>query len=230
MPLMDEFQEQRDKIKAAPLKVKAKYFADYYLKWTLAGLAILIFLVIMIVNLVTKKEEMLYVSFVNFRDRGLVEENVSQVFVQQYVEDPKKQDITLDYNLYILADENTNLTDEEALRKYSFSDQQKLSMLLMAGEVDLMVTGEDVLSRFAENDYVLPLEEVYSEAELQPLKDAGLLLMSKGKAVGICVDGSQLVKDNLEYNGENKDTIKIYAGFCSNKRLEMAKQFLGFLK
>ena len=37
MPVMDEFKEEREKIKTASPEQKWKYFKDYYLKWVIAG-------------------------------------------------------------------------------------------------------------------------------------------------------------------------------------------------
>ena len=41
MAVMDEFREKREKIRTASAKEKWKYFTDYYLVWTLIGLAVM---------------------------------------------------------------------------------------------------------------------------------------------------------------------------------------------
>ena len=231
MPLMDEFREEREKIKDAPMRAKMQYFADYYLKWVIAAAAVLIVVIILIVDMARHKEEMLYVMFANFRDLGRTEADIEDAFAAQYLEDPKKQRITAESDIYILADDETDTSgDVKMYEKYTYSDQQKVTMQLAVGGMDLMISGEDILQRYVEFGYVIPLENIYSPEELKAFEEAGLLLTVDGKAMAICVDGSELLKNCLEYNGEKKDTMKIYAGFTSNKRTDMAKKFLEFLK
>ncbi|MCR5250801.1 MAG: hypothetical protein K6E50_09375 [Lachnospiraceae bacterium] len=233
MPLMDEFREEREKIKDAPMRAKMQYFADYYLKWVIAAAAVLIVVIILIVDMARHKEEMLYVMFANFRDLGRTEADIEDAFAAQYLEDPKKQRINAESDIYILADEeaeSNSSTDAKLYEKYTYSDQQKVTMQLAVGGMDLMISGEDVLRRYVEYGYVIPLENLYSAEELKAFEEAGLLLTVDGKAMAICVDGSELLKNCLEYNGEKKDSMKIYAGFTSNRRTDMAKQFLEFLK
>ena len=231
MPLMDEFREEREKIKTASPRAKWGYFKDYYLKWVLGIGAVAAFLLWFVISMVTKKEEMLYVSLVNFMDKGQTEQNLENAFAQQYLENPKKQEIILDYGVYVLSEEAAQevSANSAVMNKYSYEDQQKLSMIMAAGGLDLMITGEDVLKSYIEYEFVIPLKMIYTEEELKPYQDAGRLLMYKGEAVAICMEGSKGLEDNLEYNGENAETVKIYAVFMSNKRVERAKEFLKFL-
>ncbi len=61
MALMDEFKEEREKIKNASPEKKWKYFKDYYLKWVIAIGIIILVLIVFTVDMLTKKENMLTV-------------------------------------------------------------------------------------------------------------------------------------------------------------------------
>ena len=96
MPVMDEFKEEREAIKNASPEKKWKYFKDYYLKWVIGGAIGLGLLISFIVSVVTQKEGVLEVIFINFNAMPTAEAQVEEAFTQQYVENPKKQRILLD--------------------------------------------------------------------------------------------------------------------------------------
>ena len=65
MPLMDEFKEEREALKQAPLNQKIKYYVYYY-KWhALAVIAVLIIAFTWIRDVVTSKDAALYVALIN---------------------------------------------------------------------------------------------------------------------------------------------------------------------
>ncbi len=230
MPLMDEFKEEREKIKKAPLKAKWKYFVDYYLKWVI-GVAITAgILIAVIVTTVTHKKEMLYVSLLNFRTTGFVIEDIEIPFSETYLENPKKEEITLDSSLFILgkkAEAAAVSGDQTYSALYNFEDEQKISMILVVGQVDLMISGEDVIDRYTESDFIKPLTEVYSPDELKSFEEKGMIKYLGEIPVALSMEGSKMLKDNYEYTADKND--KIYAAYTYGKHTDLAKEFVEFL-
>ena len=224
---MDEFKEEREKIKTASPEQKWKYFKDYYLKWVIAGVATLIVVIILLVDILTKKENMLTVMFVNFADQGSTTANIEMPFTNGYLENPKKQEITLETNIYLPSD-TPEIGNDSAAETYSYyQSQQRFSMLLMAGELNLVITDENFIMGLAEQNYTLALDRVYSEDELTAFGDR--LVYYEGTPIAIRMDESALIRENLVYKGENAENAKICAAFSSLKGTDLAKQFLSFI-
>ncbi len=222
MPLMDEFKEEREKIKDASPEKKWKYFKDYYLKYVIAGGIILLVLIIFVVDMITKKENMLTVMFVNFENQGTTTSNIEMPFTSEYLENPKRQEITVETNIYIPSGESARTQVN-----YTYEDQQRFSMLLMAGEIDLLVSDEAFITDLAAQEYVLTLDRVFTEDELKAYEDR--IVYQNDLPIAIRMDDSQKIKDNLKYQGGNAEELKVCAAFSSLKRLEMAKKMLRFL-
>ena len=231
MPVMDEFKEEREKIKTASPEAKWQYFKDYYLKWVIGGGLVLAFLIYLICTIVFHKEEMLYVGLINYIDRGMAEEEIIKPFEQNYLEDTKKQSITID-NSNILADatsdgSDTQKVDMTDVAKYTYEEEQKVAMVIMIGQMDLMISGEDVIDRYLVQDVIRPLSEAYSEAEIKSFEEAGLLKYYNDVPVGICMDASPKLENSYYYGGIAVDHV--YAVFTYGEHIEMAKHFLEFL-
>ena len=79
---MDEFKEEREKIKTAPPKAKWQYFKDYYLKWVIGGGLVIAFVLYLLFTIIFHKKEMLYVGLISYLDRGLAEEELIKPFEQ----------------------------------------------------------------------------------------------------------------------------------------------------
>ena len=223
MALMDEFKEEREKIKNASPEKKWKYFKDYYLKWVIAIGIIILVLIIFTVDMLTKKENMLTVCFVNMADRGGLRTDIEDVFMEQYLENPKKQEITIETGMYLKSADTDNSI------AYNFQHEQRFSMLLMAGELDLNITEESFIMDLAKQEYVVPLAQVFTEEELKVYEDQGRVICLGDVPVAIDMSGSALIKENLEYKGKSAENATICAAFSSLKRLEMAKKMLRFL-
>lgn len=222
MPLMDEFKEEREKIKDASPEKKWKYFKDYYLKYVIAGGIILLVLIIFVVDMLTKKENMMTVMFVNFADQGTTTSNIEMPFTNEYLENPKRQEITVETNIFIPSGKSARTEVN-----YTYEDQQRFSMLLMAGEIDLMVSDEDFIMDLAAQEYVLTLDRVFTEDELKPYTDR--IVYYNNAPIAIRMDDNALINENLKYKGGNAEELKVCAAFSSLKRLDMAKRFLKYM-
>ena len=80
MPLMDEFREEREQIKKAPLPQKLQYFKDYYLLPTLFIAFVTIVSILLLRSTIFKRPESLYITMINFTAEDAAEENVKKAF------------------------------------------------------------------------------------------------------------------------------------------------------
>lgn len=230
MPLMDEFKEEREKIKKAPLKAKWKYFCDYYLKWVIGGGIAIGILIAVIVTTVTHKTEMLYVSLINFRTIGFVEQDLEIPFSEAYLEDTKKEEITLDSTCTILgmkAEIAAQSGEQGDYSLYNYEDEQKISMVLVVGQMDLMISGEDVIDKYAVSDYLKPLTEVYSSTEIKELEDKGLLKYKDDVPIAVCMDDVKKLTDYYQYIGTKGDHL--YVAYTYGTHNDLAKKFVAFM-
>ena len=227
MPLMDEFQEERDKMKDAPLKAKWKYFVDYYLVKTLIIAAVAALVIGIAVTMLLKKDVVLYVALIDFSDLGYSESEIEQPFTRLYVANPRREEIILDAAM--LSDASRAESSEPEAYGVSYEDEMRLSML-MATDVDLLLSGEEVVDKYGKNDFLKTLTEVYSAAELQEFDDAGRLKYINGVAYAVRMNDDSFLKMNYAFLGPGKDKAEIYIAFPPGGHIEMALQFLDFLE
>lgn len=226
MPLMDEFKEEREKIKNAPLKVKWKYFQEYYLKMTIGIIIVVAILISIVVTTLTHKEEMLYACLINYDvNLGEDEDAFLSAFEQEHLENVKKQKIVVDSGENILGDGKE--ADPESLIRYPYEDEEKVTMVIAVGQMDLMISGEDIIDKYLSRDVLRPLDEVYSQAEIKRFEDAGLLKYYQGKPVAICMDNSEKLNRYYYYVGEKVEHC--YVAFNYGKHTDLAKEFLEYL-
>lgn len=226
MPLMDEFKEEREKIKTAPLKVKWKYFQEYYLKMTIGIIIVVAIVISIVVTTLTHKEEMLYVCLINY-DINLAEkeDELIDTFEQEHLENIKKQKIVLDSGENILGDGKQ--ADPDSMIRYPYEDEEKITMVIAVGQMDLMISGEDIIDKYLSRDVLKPLDEVYSQAEIKSFEDAGSLKYYQGKPVAICVDNSDKLNKYYYYVGEKTDHY--YLAFGYGYHTDLAKEFVKYL-
>ena len=82
----DEIREQNAKLKNAPLKEKLSYFKEYYLKTTLAVIAILIFVGSLAYTMITAPDDTAFAAYF-FNDTG---DSSSTVLIDEFVSSPIK--------------------------------------------------------------------------------------------------------------------------------------------
>lgn len=226
MAVMDEFKEEREAVKKGPLKKRLAWFFDYN-KWKILAVAFAAALVgLFVYQQVTRKETVLYAAFVNFAADPAAEEDVQGVFERTYLKNPKKEKIVLDSDINIAINVET-VRDGLVYRP---EDEEKLAALSMSGQLDLMITGEDVFKKFAAQGYFVPLTEVYGE-DLSNLP-GGLskedLLTVDGQPAAIPVDPAPVLKKYYYYTGAVGQ--KLYLGFVyESEHTQTAKAFADFL-
>ena len=228
MPVMDEFKEEREAIKNASPEKKWKYFKDYYLKWVIGGAIGLGLLISFIVSVVTQKEGVLEVIFINFNAMPTAEAQVEEAFTQQYVENPKKQRILLDTGSFISVGEVSS-DNASPLVAYGYEDETKLMALAYSGSIDLMISGQDVIEKYMEAEWFVSLDTVLDAQTLAKYEEEGRVLYFNEMPAAVCVDSARLLNENYAYAGGEGQSL--YAAFGGgSKHAEMAAEFLKFIE
>lgn len=219
---MDEFREEREQIKTAPLPKKIQYFKDYYLIPTLFIAFVVTVAILVLKSTIFRRAESLYVCMVNFAAYEEAEENVTEAFEEKALSN-KKDYIRVDSNTYIAVDE-----EESDLIKYSYVDEEKLMAMVMSGSLDFMASGQDVIERYMEQDWFDDLSGILDRELLAELEEEGKILYKGSVPVAVSLDGSALVRDNFVYKGKEGEAL--YGGFpAGSERRELAAEFLYFL-
>lgn len=235
MAVMDEFREERESIKTAPARVKWQYFKDYYLMWVLGGLALVIVVVSFIVSILRQKDTVFYAALVNLSPRETAESAVTETFSGQSLEDPRHQQIVVDTSIRLQALSEEPGEEEEfdpasvTDVKYSYEDEEKLTVLVMTGSVDLLVTGQDVFEKYIPAGWYTDLREVLDEETLAAYEEADRLLYDRTVPVGVRMDEAELLTRQYVYAGEGEPSL--YAGIIAgSQHADMAAEFLKFLE
>ena len=164
MALMDEFREERDKIKNAPLKTKIGYIVDYY-KWPIIGVvAAVIIITSFIYNQVTKKEDALNGMLINTTRYGStysVEQYESLYFdiLQTLNLDPKEYQIELNTSVSLSLSGNSSV---------SYYDSQSLTVLMTrvgAETIDFLTGNISTMQNLAYRGYLEDLTNLLSEED-----------------------------------------------------------------
>lgn len=162
MPLMDEFKEERDVIKKAPLKVKLQYFWDYY-KWHTFAIIVISALVISLVySFITKKDVVYYAAIINGVETNQVEGFI-EVLNEKFQVDPKKQEVRLDSGYKIDAGTYDQTTSENV---------QKISIYMAASDIDNIIGDEDMFAKYAYLDSFMDLRDCLSPDQHEKYQNA----------------------------------------------------------
>ncbi|MBR6627558.1 MAG: hypothetical protein IKL04_06250 [Lachnospiraceae bacterium] len=130
MPLMDEFKEEREAIKNAPLKTKLIYFFDYY-KGHVITAAILLFVIgSLIHHFATYKETIFHTVLMNSIRTDESQDVHPVAFAEMLGVDTDEYDVHFDTTIYI----TDNYYDDAVV-----ANIQKLVVYQMAGDVDTLI-------------------------------------------------------------------------------------------
>ncbi len=241
MPVMSEFQEERDSVRQRPFKDRLSYFWDYYKWYVIGGVLAVVFSVSLIKTIFFGKDTALYVAWINFASFGTGDEEVHDPLLAYLAEqglDTDKYDITMDSTIVM---SNTEMNDE------TIAGSQKLAAYIAAKQLDSMVAGYTMFMTHAYQDLYLPLSDYMSQEEIAELEEQGLLFyidydvleaitttetvvfddeylsalpdptdpdsMTSPVAVGVRVDASSVFPESY-YLRDDDDTI--YAGALIN--------------
>ena len=222
MPVMDEFKKEREAIKHAPLEKRLEYFRDYYLGKTLLILVVVGLLGAWLISVITAKEPALYITLVNFTELQESSEGLTAPFANDHI-NQRKEEIILENSSYISSDMN-----EVNFIKYGYEDEQRLFAMVMTGEIDLFITGEDVIERYAESEWFDDMRTFLPEEDLKRYESEDRILEYKGVPIAVKVDDSAILKEYFYYNG--RQDVEVYAGFpAGSTQRRLAEEFVQYL-
>lgn len=189
MGIKDNLKTEAEKLQKMSFKKKLEHIWEYY-KAALIGVLVLIVLLISIGDIIRKSqyEEILYVSVLNAE--VMVDEIQKEKFLDgflQYAKAEEKETVTIDYSMEMYEG------DTGAVYAATYS---KLTALISAKQLDVMIVDEYAFQFCSENDMFLALEEVFSAEQLEAL--APYLYESGDQpAKGLRVDESEVADYGL---------------------------------
>ena len=135
----DEIREQHKYMKDKPFKEKFEYYAGYYWKHVLIIAAVVIFVTNFLYTVITAKDEVLCVLFVN----TFVNEDIDlAAYTQEFADiagiDTEECQISLQTDIWINYDNDT-------IDEISSANLQKLLVMNSAGAIDAMVIDDSYL-------------------------------------------------------------------------------------
>lgn len=156
MAVMDEFKEERNKIKNASFKDKLKYFWCYYRWHTFVTIMIIAVIGLWIHDVSTRKENAFFAALLN-----------SAVLDQELTLDQEFAEYAgIDTDKYLILLDSTMNIDPTAKDEMSVSSSQRMMIYTTSGELDAIVGGEDVFPGYAYNDMFFDLREILSEEQI----------------------------------------------------------------
>lgn len=167
MAVMDEFKEERERIKKyGTRQEKLAYFWDYY-KWhTIIAVIAIIVIGSSIYSSLTAKDIVLNGILLN--SYSAVDEEVPSTLISDFLTeqqiDTTKNDITLNTSLYYTTDEEKN--SDYNMSELTYTASQIIVVQVAAGELDFMTGDLETLSSLAYSEYFVDLSTVLSEDQL----------------------------------------------------------------
>ncbi len=159
MPVMDEFKEEREKIKNGSFQDKAKYFWCYYKYHTIVVICAIGLIVLLIHDVVTQKDTAFFAALLNSVSLG--GEEVTTPFMEDFAEY-----FNIDLNEYQVTFDSTMDLGADAANELATSSSQRLLVYTSAGEIDVIVGGEDVFPTQANQGMFYDLREILTEEQI----------------------------------------------------------------
>ncbi len=150
MPLMDEFKEEREALKQAPLNQKIKYYVYYY-KWhALAVIAVLIIAFTWIRDVVTSKDAALYVALINAAALDDAEQ-FDMAYTAYAGIDPDEYDVIFDTSMQMVSGSGDQM---------SVASSQKLVAFASTGEIDVLCANLTLFADYANSTFFYDLRDI----------------------------------------------------------------------
>lgn len=157
MAVMDEYKEEREAIKNAPIGKKIEYFLDYYKVHTCVVLIVL-FVVISLVNtFLTKTETVLSCAIANATEDSVLVEELTADVIEALGIDEKEESISFDSSYYL---------DYETQDYNHTVSIQKIVTVISAKTIDIITANDQTFGYMAYGGYLMNLESILTEEEL----------------------------------------------------------------
>ncbi len=216
----DEIREQNAKLKDAPLKEKLSYFKEYYLKTTLAVIAIAIFVGSLAYTMITAPDDTAFAAYF-FNDTG---DSSSTVLIDEFIAytgiDTKEHEAYIDASMNYSADSG-NYTD--------YTGIEKTMAVIATNELDIIVGDQEAFDYFTRSECFHDVTTILPDNLLEKFQDKiyYYTFEETGETVpvGIYVTDSPKLNENYYY--VDKEPI---LGFLINSdSIENALTFLEFI-
>lgn len=219
MPVMDEFKEERAKLKDASAKEKLNYFWYYY-KWhVIIAAAAVVLLVSLIHDIVTRKDTAFHVAVINHASLTGAAENYTGELADYLGIDTAEEEVVID---------STYRISFSAYSRQSINSSEKLMAQAASGSLDSMISDEESFAQYAQNFFFLDLTSVLSKEEIDSLKpylyysetDDGIV------PLGVYLDNCTQF---LETYRPADNTRSVFGIVANTEHTELAVRFLHFL-
>ena len=162
MAVMDEFKEEREALKNAPLSAKIKYFWDYNRGKVIIGIILIFIAGGFIFAQVTKKEQVMSGVFLNCFEQEYILGEFSEEFLEKNEFNPRKQETYFITDLpYMVGEQaaSANMDVNQALYVYASS-----------GVMDFIVSDPTTMDDLAKKYFFIDLRDVLTEEECTALE------------------------------------------------------------
>ncbi|MBO4900155.1 MAG: hypothetical protein J5509_07675 [Lachnospiraceae bacterium] len=163
--IWEETKKQGSKMKGRPLSEKIAYFWEYYKIHTLVGATVLILVISLVHAWATSKDYILSIVMVNSIAAQIddIDTNWISDLNERIEYDPKKYEIYLDTTM--LLGQGSESANQE------YANLQKLAAMISAQSIDIFIADTESFERYAQNEYMYDLRNIYTEEELQKYSD-----------------------------------------------------------
>ena len=245
MAVMDEFREERERMKSQPFKQRFAYFWDYHKYHVLAGAFVLFFVVDLVYTWITAKDTVFMAALINcYADAEQTEAYVENLSLE-YGINTKKEEIMLNTDI--------RLTGEDAT---DYETVQLISVRLAAHEIDVIMTDKDTFDTYARSEMFYDLRTVLTPEQIAYYEDSFYYIdyalieegyyenfdyattefvdtlnhaspegMKKPTPVGIYVTLGEEFGEYYRY-GKDKEVVFGIAGYVVDRHLEYSLKFL----
>ena len=245
MAVMDEFKEERARMKTQPFKVKLAHYWHYYKLHVIAIGFVLFFVGSYIYNIITTKDIVLQVGLIDCYANSETPEEYTTKFEEILGIDTKKEKVYLDNSYYI--SDKTDITSTEILL-----------VRLSAQELDVMLADEDTFDAYARNDIFVDLRDFLTPEQLAYYEDSFYYIdyaeiendtgytsenlltpfvdqadhhspegMEKPIPIGIYVTGNEDFRNNYIFNNTDQEAVFGLAYYAEYP--DYALQFLDYM-
>lgn len=162
MAVMDEFREERAKIKNADLKTKIIYYVGYY-KWHTVVFGLIASMIITLAyGWITAKDTAFQGYMINIYEYIEMDTDLATSFGEYAQIDLNEYEIFFDTSLQMQAN---------SVDAMSFTSTQKMMAALTAKEIDFIAGTEEAFLQNANTKSLHDLRDILSEEKLEQLSD-----------------------------------------------------------
>ena len=170
-----EIQAHRDAFKAMSLGEKAEHIFAYYKLPLVLALVAIVALGSVARWLITHKEPLLYVAYVNVVPDERLDETLTTSFVQAEGKSPRRSEVVCFRELYLSRD-----ADPQA-HQYAYASRLKIMAAIDAEQLDVVLMNKESYDLLSGSGYLLDLKDAQTSA--QALSPAAQKLLTANTVV-----------------------------------------------